>query len=256
MLDICKIKKRKDPGIEEGYQGKIFVTKRGEIIKTIKKNKDFEKYYLKLLKDRLKKKDSIFFNPYIDMKTCHDGNNHYLMKRLDGDLIKLIFSGKKIDFKNILLQLLIGVYILNHKLKLYHNDLFNKGKIRNIMYIENNDKNLIYENNFIKFKIGKYIVKIIDFGQSSKTLNLRILKYKERYFKELKLTSEVLLTIHYYFQSIYFVNNDNYNEKLEEMTLKLGKRLEKKSEYNLKIFDQLVIKYIKNNFNKYMESVI
>lgn len=256
MLDICKIKKRKDSGIKEGKQGKIFVTKRGEIIKTIKKNKDFEKYYLKLLKDRLKKKDSIFFNPYIDMKTCRDDNNHYLMKRLDEDLIKLIFSGKKLDFKNILLQLLIGVYILNHKLKLYHNDLFYKGKIKNIMYIENNDKNLIYENNFIKFKIGKYIVKIIDFGQSSKTPKLYTLRYKERYFKELKLTSEVLLTMYYYFQNIYFVNNDNYNEKLEEITLKLGKRLEKKSEYNLKIFDQLVIKYIKNNFNKYMESVI
>ena len=46
------------------------------------------------------------------------------------------------------------------------------------------------------------------------------------------------------------------SEELKEKTLKLGKRLEKKSEYNLKIFDQLVIKYIKNNFNKYMEYLI
>ena len=52
------------------------------------------------------------------MKTCLDGNNHYLMKKLDGDLIKLIFSDKKLDFKNILLQLLISVYILNHKMKI------------------------------------------------------------------------------------------------------------------------------------------
>ena len=62
--------------------------------------------------------------------------------------------------------------------------------------------------------------------------------------------------MHYYFQSIYLANNYSYSEELKEKTLKLGKRLEKKSEYNLKIFDQLVIKYIKNNFNKYMEYLI
>ena len=249
--DICKIKKRKDPDIEEGYQGKIFVTK------TINKNRDYERYYLKLLKTRLKKKDSIFFNPYIAMKTCLDGNNHYLMKKLDGDLIKLIFSDKKLDFKNILLQLLISVYILNHKMKLYHNDLFYEEKVRNIMYIKNKDKNIIYENNFIKIKVGEYIIKIIDFGQSRKYPAHLTKKTKDsKYFEKLELTSEVLLTMHYYFQSIYLANNYSYSEELKEKTLKLGKRLEKKSEYNLKIFDQLVIKYIKNNFNKYMEYLI
>ena len=254
--NLCKIKKRIDPSIEQGgSSAKIFVTKKGEIIKSIKKNKDKEKYNLVLLKKKLTKKDSIFFNPYIDMKTCQDGN-YYLMKKLDGDLINLLHSDKKLNLKNILLQLLVGVYILNHKIKLYHNDLFFEGKTRNVMYVSNNNKNIIYENNFIKLKIRDYLIKIIDFGHSNKEPNLRTLQYKNQYFKELKLTSEVLLNMHYYFQSLYLKNNNAYYEKLEEKTLKLGKRLEKKSNYNLKIFDQLVIKYIKNNFKEFLNLAI
>lgn len=189
------------------------------------------------------------------MKTCKDGNNYYLMKKLDGNLINLLHSNEKIDLKNMLLQFLTGVYILNHKIKLYHNDLFYKGKIRNLMYVSNNDKNIIYENNFIKFKIGKYLVKMIDLGQSSKEPKFMTLRFKDKYFKELKLTSEVFLSMYYYFQSLNLKNNDNYNEKLEEKTLNLGKRLEKKSNYNLKIFDQLVIKYIKNNFKDFLNLI-
>jgi hypothetical protein len=254
--DICKIKKRKDLGIKDGGQGKIFVTKKGEIIKTIKRHKDDEKYNLILLKKKLTKRDSIFFNPHIHMKTCKDGSNYYLMKKLDGNLIDLTYSNEKMDLKNMLFQFLSGVYILNHKIKLYHNDLFHKGKIRNSMYIENDDKNLIYENNFIKFKIGKHLVKIIDFGKSNKKPKFMTLIYKNKYFKELKLTSEVFLSMYYYFESLNLKNNDSYNQKLEEKVLNLGKKLEKKSNYNLKIFDQMVIKYIKNNFNSYLNLVI
>jgi hypothetical protein len=124
------------------------------------------------------------------------------------------------------------------------------------MYVSNNDKNLFYENNFIKFKIGKYLVKMIDLGFSSKEPKFMTLHFKNKYFKELKLTSEVLFTMYSYFKTLYFKNNGSHNEELEEKILNLGKRLEKKSNYNLKVFDQLVIKYIKNNFKDYLNLVI
>lgn len=254
-MDICKIKKKKDPKIKQGFQGQIFVTEKGEIIKTIKKNKDKEYYYIKLVKEKITKKDSIFFNPYIKMKQCKNGYNYYLMKKLDGDLNNLLTSNEKINYKNILLQLMAGIYIINHKLKIFHNDLFARGIIKNIMFLKNQEKNIVFEKDFIKFKIGSYIVKIIDFGQTGEHIWEPSKRYKEKYFRDITLYSEVFLTTYYFFSTIYKNKRGDYNIELEDKIIKVGLRLEKKSDYNLKLFDQLFIKHINKNFSDFMKLI-
>ena len=178
------------------------------------------------------------------------------MKKLDGDLNNLLESNEKMNYKNIVLQLMMGIYIINHKLKIFHNDLFVSGIIRNIMFLKNEEKNIVFEEDFIKFKIGSYIIKIIDFGHTKKIPNFRLTQYKNLYFQDLKLNSEVFLTTYYFFSTIYKNKRGDYNIELEDKIIKVGLRLEKKSDYNLKLFDELFIKHINKNFSDYLKLVI
>ena len=161
--DICKVNKRRYRKADS--PALIFITHNENIIKSIPLPDDKEGKWLKMLKKGFSSPEKFLFNLPIVSKRC--GNyNYYLFEKLDGDLDKLL-KNEKLTIaikKNILLQSLVAIYAMNEKMDVYHNDLYYKNKIRNMMYIKIDEDFNIGMNVMAK----KYLVKIIDFGWMSK----------------------------------------------------------------------------------------
>ena len=153
----------------------------------------------------------------IKYKKCNINNKdtiYYLFKPLDKDYKKSI----RYSNKNIFGQILLIVYYINHKLKIYHNDLFSIYRFQdkffdfnNIMISKNKSgyKNLSVDD--LSIKINKYICTIIDFEYYSKIPSLRI-KYFYSFFSNMyqynfEYKSEMFILF-----IIYYMNlNKNFN---------------------------------------------
>jgi len=141
--------------------------------------------------------------------------SYYIMDDIkNGDLSDMLplFNQEWID--HFLLQSLIGIYILNHKIKLFHNDIYYKDVIRNVMVHKNNkmqsdiDIKVTLDNNNICVPIKEYCIKIIDLGRSCKRPEFRTTEYHQKYFPTLKYISEPLLFTYFFFKTM---NDDKFD---------------------------------------------
>jgi hypothetical protein len=146
-----------------------------------------------------------------------------------------------------LLQSLIAIYVLNHNLGYYHNDLFFKTEIRNVMiddiyYKERNIEKYNFENLFT-IPINTYCVKIIDFEWINKEPKLRTLEYHDKYFKKSKYVSEIAIFIYFYFLTVK-----------KDVLKSLLQRIEKieKIVDNRRDFDKKLIEEMYNLYSKYL----
>ena len=243
MFDICKIKKIVFK--KQGYSGgRIYLTVNKKIIKSMPIKKDLEEKWLDKIKDNIDHNISILFNPYLEKKKCYK-YTYYLFNKLDDDLIELLKSKKlyKEDLKNIMMQCLLSIYILNNELNFFHNDFANK--MRNFMYIKNKNNKAIINVGGFKVKIGKYNVKLIDFNKSDTIPKGETLKY---YIEDLEIISECFLLGLTFFSTIIDIHNieefklylvDEYNNILN----RLGKN------YTIEKFDKEIISFYMKNFD-------
>ena len=160
--NICEIDK--NFLTKSGSNAIIFQTNDNRIIKSKKYvNKNNETKYIKYIKQIQDNNIKQLFVNIVEVKQCNK-YMYYLMENYDYDVNKkFLLTLNKENQKNLLLQILLGIYYLNHELKIYHNDLYHRDTIRNVMcnkidkkiYIKYENFNIICEN---------YLCKIIDFG--------------------------------------------------------------------------------------------
>jgi len=139
----------------------------------------FRKYDEKIKKDNF---DNFIQIPILYKKCFEVKENVCIFKKLGGDINRtFIKSLSKKNSENILGQLLLIFYYINHKLKIYHNDIFSLRdtlKLNNLMYSINNDKSISKINiDDMSINILKYHVTIIDFEHFSNKK-----EYKINYF--------------------------------------------------------------------------
>jgi hypothetical protein len=136
--------------------------------------KFFRKYKQRIIKDNF---DNFIQIP-IEYKKCFETNeNIYLFKKLEGDINRsFIKSLSKKNSENILGQLLLIFYYINHKLKIYHNDIFSLRdtlKLNNLMYSKSKNIDKI-DIDDMSINILQYYVTIIDFEYFSKKKGYKI----------------------------------------------------------------------------------
>lgn len=219
--DLCKTDKKV---YAKGGQGLVFLTDEGCIIKSIPVENDSEKYWLKRLNKTVGGRyRELFSLPHL-IKRCGK-YNYYLFDKMDGDLNLLIPEISKTQQKNVLLQCLIAIYIMNHKLKINHNDLFYKRRIINVMYVELDEP--YYIGHGVEAK--KYLVKIIDFGHA----NSGALEFRNKDYKISDIDSEPLIFINFFFKTIFGSHIGLEDELAKHYTN-----------------DMDLIEYIKKDFNR------
>lgn len=145
-----------------------------------------------------------------------------------------------------LLQSLVSIYLLNHTIGYYHNDLYFKGNVRNIMVDcyypkDKTDWGCVFYG--LTIPTDKYYIRMIDYGWSSKEPGKRTSEYHEKYFPEISYVSEVLL-----FSYIYFYNsNPKISENIKSAAIKIMYDTSDR-----KSFDRRIIKLIYSSYNKYL----
>ena len=193
--DICKVNKRRYK--KAASPALIFITYDGDIIKSIPCSKDNEGKWLKKLNKDISSPERFLFNLPVVSKKC--GNyNYYLFEKSDGDLDELLINTKlTIPIKkNLLLQSLVAIYTMNEKMNFYHNDLYARKKIRNVMYLKI-DQDL---NVGMDVVAKKYLVKVIDFEWMSEgkcKLRSKEYNFMKQGCSELTIFTYIyLLTLH------------------------------------------------------------
>lgn len=194
--------------IAEGYQGIVYKLGNYAIkICEIDKHTKEEYPIIKILTEHNDLKNFIKF--YHVRKT--DKFVVYVMQYVQYTLKKL-FDNKNItdnEWLNIMFQLLVSMYNMINDLKLYHNDL----KFDNVMFDEViSPIKLIFNVNHVNYEITtKYIIYVIDFGQSSfdknkgrlindiefistiyKKFILEVLLHEKDFLKYIKQTNELV----------------------------------------------------------------
>lgn len=146
----------------------------------------------------------------------------------------------------LLMQSLVSIFILNHKIKLFHNDLYYIDVIRNIM-IDKVDKPHMVEinlnNTIITLNVKKFCARMIDFGRCSDKQAFRTTEYHNKYFSSIKYISEPLIFTYFYFKTM------NVDE-LDTLT-KMAALVVKSSKNQIE-FDSKFILTIYNKYKKYI----
>ena len=174
------------------------------------------------------------------------------MERYEADIDYDFLVNVGIDSqRNLLLQVLFGLYYLNHILHIYHNDIYYKHKIRNIM-VNKIDNPITIEYNDMKITCNNYLSKIIDFGWGNSKPSFRTTEYHDKYFKDNKYISELVIFTFYYLLTIK-PKDDKYHGKMLEFIKKIVEKVEKKlteiNKLNAKNFDKLFYKFVKTNIH-------
>jgi len=132
--------------------------------------------------------------------------DYYIMDYIKyGDLKDMIpIINTKWKF-TLLMQSLSSIFVLNHKIKLYHNDLYYIDVIRNVM-IDKVDKPHSVEvnlnNTIITLNVKKFCARMIDFGRCSDKQAFRTTEYHNKYFSSVKYVSEPLIFTYFYFKTM------------------------------------------------------
>lgn len=205
-------------------ENKIYIAniKNKIIIIKQKKHKNDKEY--KYLERIYKDKSFPFFCKIRKVVNC-DKYNFYFMDNIDinTELRHLIMYFNKEKQMEILNQCLLALHHLKHECGLYHNDIFAKDKIRNILL----------DYNISDTKYGTHIIKIIDFEYCSAQPKFRTIEYHNKYFSKVKYVSEILIFIY-----VFFLNIDiNVYPKLLNYALKLNEK-------DQQSFDEKLIAYV------------
>ncbi len=163
---------------------------------TINESVFYKKYKNIIKKSNFNKKIQI----PIKYNVC-DGFNIYLFEKLKANLNSHILrrlNEKK--FINLLSQTISTIYFINHKLKIFHNDLHEDDKIRNIM-IDNKGNPVVIDFGLFDKKLGFknrnfYKIKSIQYGS----------KFKFRLKSELFIVLYIFLINYYRKENINIVN--------------------------------------------------
>ena len=162
MNNICDT--QKNIYKKSGTNARIFITNDNKIIKSIPINNNKEYNIIKSIYNNIQNYSlkKLFVN-IIEIKKCNK-YNYYLLDKYDGDIdSSFIIKLSSYYQKNLLFQCLIAIIFMNHEIKIYHNDLYYRNNIRNVMYDKlKTDTEIEYKN--IKIKCKKYLCKVIDFG--------------------------------------------------------------------------------------------
>ena len=167
----------------------------------------------------------------------------------NGDLADMLPLLNKRWVCTFLLQSLIGIYILNHKIKLFHNDLYYIDKIRNVMVHKSKKEdamkplNIKLGNSDLFVLSKQFCVKIIDFGRASHVQEFRTTEYHKKYFNHIKYISEPLLFCFFLFKTI---GVDQYS-MLNQIVNDLHEKVE-----TLREFDEKLITVIYEKYSKYL----
>lgn len=174
----------------------------------------------------------------------------YIMDDIrNGDLADLLPLLNKRWVCTFLLQSLIGIYILNHKIKLFHNDLYYIDKIRNVMSHKSKKDDAVKSlsvklgNSDILVLSKQFCVKIIDFGRSSQVQEFRTTEYHKKYFDHIKYISEPLLFTLFLFKTI---GVDQYT-MLNQIATDLMNKVD-----GLREFDEKLILIMYEKYSKYL----
>tara|TARA_R110002110_G_scaffold62474_1_gene174341 strand:+ start:89 stop:865 length:777 start_codon:yes stop_codon:yes gene_type:complete len=248
VKNICKIKKRLNDVQGLSSTSRIYLTYNNKIIKTVLIKRDNESEWLDKV-NTVTKRGNVdkLFNPYLEKRICKKFT-YFLFNRLKDDLdILLLENIKKEDKRNILMQCLLATYVLNNKLKIFHNDLYMRDKLRNFMY-KKNKRNFNVEIDGMKVTVGKYNVKIIDFNTSKDHPAHFTTAYHP---PELKIISECFLVGYYFFRNTFKIENtEELKSFLVEGGLKIIEKLEReKDELTLENYDREIIKFYMKNFD-------
>jgi hypothetical protein len=222
MNNICNTTKKFYK--KKGSPATIFITNDNKIIKAIPINKNREYNIIKSIYNKIQNYPlkKLFVN-IIEIKKCKKFN-YYLLEKYDDDIDSSFISSISSHYKkNLLFQCLLAIIFMNHELKVYHNDLYYKKGIRNIMY-NNLKTNIHFEYKNIKITCEKYLCKIIDFGWASQKPGFRTTEYHEKYFKQNKIISEVVLFSFFYLQTINKSNNKS-NNKFTQYTISIFNKM-------------------------------
>ncbi|QKF93529.1 protein kinase [Fadolivirus algeromassiliense] len=172
-----------------------------------------------------------------------DNNDYYLMEYIKfGDLNTLLPILNRRWKYSLLIQSLMSIYILNHKIKLFHNDLYYMDVIRNIMVDQINETNTIkleILDHDIAIDISKFCIKMIDFGRCSSKQEFRTTEYHKKYFPDMKHVSELFLFTFIYLKSLGDQSIIDFNEIQNNMAMTTN---------TLKEFDDNFLLFMCNKF--------
>ena len=202
--------------------------------------------------------DKTFFNLNTNISDDKINDKVFNSKIIDNKIINpliinpLTINNKKLLYKDWLdytIQLCITVFYINHKLNIFHNDL----------YCGNNFNNIMIRTNKTPFTINvdkyNYLIKhnnivIIDFGIQANYFHCR---FEKEFFNKSfhKFKSEVFLVFYLLYTS--FFNNETYDTKIifKNENLKLYDK-------NTPLFNLLYNTFIKNanNVKMFDENII
>jgi len=187
----------------------------------------------------------LFVNIHIICQKEH--NDYYIMDHIKyGDFTNMLpILNSRWKF-TLLMQSLSSIFILNHKIKLFHNDLYYDGVIRNVM-VDHVEKpysfDLNINNVIIALNIKKFCVKMIDFGRCSNKQAFRTLEYHNKHFFNIKYISEPLIFTYFFFKTFGFDEFDMIN--------RIGLDLGNESKTLLE-FDSKFILKMYNRYKKYI----
>lgn len=147
---------------------------------------------------------------------------------------------------SLLMQSLLSIYILNHKIKLFHNDLYYNGVVRNIMvdHVETPYSiNQSLNNVIITINVRKFCTKMIDFGRCSNKQAFRTTEYHNKHFSQIKYISEPLLFTYFFFKTFGFEEFNMLNQMGSEISKNSSTLIDFDSKFLIKIY---------NKFKKYI----
>lgn len=197
--------------VEENYEfeikDKIYINKNYKKDAISKKEFEIEKNKFFLVKKRSKNNILFksFFIEYILITEC-DNNFVIVMEKLnehklDSYFLKNINNDEK---NNLLFQVLINIYDMNHYNKLFFNNNYDIDK--NIIILNNNEKrNIEYvfnDNVKLIVPINKYKIKFNDYSKINTYPEFKTTQYMDKYFNELytkNIISESILFTFFYF---------------------------------------------------------
>lgn len=152
---------------------------------------------------------------YIVLPQCEYDIDYIFIQQLD-----------IVNFNSLLSQLLMSVFILNHMMHIYHNDLYYHGyksgmlKLNNLMCFKlksGQSEKIVYDKYIIN--IDHILLKIIDFGHGANIPNFRTTEIHSKYFPEIPYVSE-LLGCAYVFNLARDVDKLNFFKEMSQLVLK------------------------------------
>lgn len=191
----------------------------------------------------------------------------FVYEKLGYEIWNIMDSSDINKIKSVFLQILVGLWFINHKAKLFHGDICgrpDRPHLRNVMYNKTSIKERTFKLNSYNITINLHQIdlKFIDFGTSLFT-NQNIKKKNKKYnvffhnflyhsvFSSLKIKSELMYAISCLLR--YYKIEDK--TKLYDFFKTIKHRCtEKQHSADVEQIDLELIKYMNQSFESFMKS--